>query len=144
MQMPTMTTAETTYRSRAPWWFNIAGHLLEPWVRIRRDPAEPAALLKGDAPVCYVIERDGFSDGLILDRACREAGLPSPMQPLAHTRRRRSVFALARRDGEVFGRNRKRSPNEPIGQLIRSLEGFPDRDTVISITISTCPTRPRI
>jgi glycerol-3-phosphate O-acyltransferase len=144
MQMPTMTTAETAYRSRAPWWFNLAGHLLEPWVRIRRDPAEPAALLKSDAPVCYVIERDGFSDALILDRACREAGLPSPMQPLLHTRRKRSVFALARRDGEVFGRNRKRSPNEPIGQLIRSLEGFPDRDIQIvpvSMYVGRAPSR---
>jgi hypothetical protein len=101
-----MTTAETTHRSRAPWWFNLAGHLLEPWVRIRRDPAEPAALLRGDAPICYVIERDGLSDALILDRACREAGLPSPMQPLEHTRRSRSVFALSRRDGWLFGRNR--------------------------------------
>lgn len=144
MQMPTMTTAESTYRSRAPWWFNLAGHLLEPWVRIRRDPAEPAGLLQGDAPVCYVIERDGFSDALILDRACREAGLPSPMQPLPNTRRRRSVFALARRDGWLFGRNRKRSPNEPLGQLVRSLEGFPDRDIQIvpvSIYVGRAPTR---
>ncbi|GLQ48271.1 glycerol-3-phosphate acyltransferase [Dyella lipolytica] len=139
-----MTTAESTYRSRAPWWFNLAGHLLEPWVRIRRDPAEPAGLLQGDAPVCYVIERDGFSDALILDRACREAGLPSPMQPLPNTRRRRSVFALARRDGWLFGRNRKRSPNEPLGQLVRSLEGFPDRDIQIvpvSIYVGRAPTR---
>jgi glycerol-3-phosphate O-acyltransferase len=139
-----MTTAETTYRSRAPWWFNIAGHLLEPWVRIRRDPAEPAGLLKSDTPVCYVIERDGFSDALILDRACREAGLPSPMQPLVHTRRRRSVFALARRDGELFGRNRARSPNEPFGQLLRSIEGFPDRDIQIvpvSIYVGRAPSR---
>ncbi|WP_425480251.1 glycerol-3-phosphate 1-O-acyltransferase PlsB [Dyella monticola] len=139
-----MTTADPSYRSRAPWWFNLAAHLLEPWVRIRRDPAEPASMLQGDAPVCYVIERDGFSDALILDRACREAGLPSPMQPLAQTRRRRSVFALARRDGWIFGRNRKRSPNEPLGQLVRSLEGFPDRDIQIvpvSIYVGRAPTR---
>lgn len=145
MQMPTMTTAEPSYRSRAPWWFNLAGHLLEPWVRIRRDPAEPASLLQGgDAPVCYVIERDGFSDALILDRACREAGLPSPMQPLPFTRRRRSVFALARRDGWLFGRNRKRSPTQPFGQLVRALEGFPDRDIQIvpvSIYVGRAPTR---
>ncbi|MFK2892204.1 glycerol-3-phosphate 1-O-acyltransferase PlsB [Dyella flagellata] len=142
--MPTMTTADSNYRSRAPWWFNLAGHLLEPWVRLRRDPAEPASLLQGEAPVCYVIERDGFSDALILDRACREAGLPSPMQPLPFTRRRRSVFALARRDGPLFGRNRKRSPQEPFGQLVRALEGFPDRDIQIvpvSIYVGRAPTR---
>ena len=139
-----MTTAESTYRSRAPWWFNLAGHLLEPWVRIRRDPAEPAGLLQGDAPVCYAIERDGFSDALILDRACREAGLPNPMQPLSFTRRRRSVFALAHRDGWLFGRNRKRSPTEPFGQLVRAVEGFPDRDiqvVPVSIYVGRAPTR---
>jgi glycerol-3-phosphate O-acyltransferase len=138
------TTTDTPARSRAPWWFNLAGQLLEPWVRLRRDPAEPAALLQAGAPVCYVIERDGFSDALILERACREAGLPSPMQPLAGTRRRRSVFALARRDGWLFGRNRKRSPNEPLGQLVRSLEGDPTRDIQIvpvSIYVGRAPSR---
>ena len=137
-------STDTPARSRAPWWFNLAGQLLEPWVRIRRDPAEPAALLQAGAPVCYVIERDGFSDGLILERACREAGLPSPMQPLSGTRRKRSVFALARRDGRLFGRNRKRSPNEPLGQLVRSLEVEPERDIQIvpvSIYVGRAPTR---
>jgi glycerol-3-phosphate O-acyltransferase len=131
-------------RSRAPWWFHLAGQLLEPWVRIRRDPAEPAALLQTDAPVCYVIERDGFSDALILERACREAGLPSPMQPLTGTRRKRSVFALARRDGWLFGRNRHRAPYEPLGQLVRSLEGEPQRDIQIvpvSIYVGRAPSR---
>src|SRR5690348_13145957 len=131
-------------RRRAPWWFHLAGQLLQPWVRIRRDPAEPATLLKAGVPVCYVIERDGFSDALILDRACREAGLPSPLQPLAGTRRRRSVFALMRRDGWLFGRKRHRSPNEPLGQLVQSLEGLPERDIQIvpvSIYVGRAPNR---
>jgi glycerol-3-phosphate O-acyltransferase len=137
-------TADSPSRSRAPWWFTLAGQLLEPWVRIRRDPAEPASLLQGGVPVCYVIERDGFSDALILDRACREAGLPSPMQPVAGTRRRRSVLALARRDGWLFGRNRHRTPNEPLGQLLRALEGQPERDVQIvpvSIYVGRAPSR---
>ncbi|WP_266169245.1 glycerol-3-phosphate 1-O-acyltransferase PlsB [Dyella subtropica] len=142
--MLNMSTAETPARSRAPWWFTLAGQLLEPWLRLRRDPAEPATLLQTGAPVCYVIERDGFSDALILERACREAGLPSPMQPLAGTRRKRSVFALARRDGWLFGRNRHRAPNEPLGQLVRSLEGDSARDIQIvpvSIYVGRAPTR---
>jgi glycerol-3-phosphate O-acyltransferase len=144
--MPTsiITTADNAARSRTPWWFRLGGQLLEPWVRIRREPAEPAGLLKAGVPVCYVIERDGFSDALILERACREAGLPSPMQPLGGTRRRRSVFALARRDGRLLGRNRHRSPNEPLGQLIRSLEADPERDIQIvpvSIYVGRAPSR---
>ena len=142
--MQTTSIADSTPRQRAPWWFNLAGQLLQPWLRIRRDPAEPATLLRADVPVCYVIERDGFSDALILQRACREAGLPSPMQPLSGTRRKRSVFALARRDGWVFGRNRKRTPNEPLRQLVRSLEGMPERDVQlvpVSIYVGRAPSR---
>jgi glycerol-3-phosphate O-acyltransferase len=122
----------------------LAGQLLQPWVRIRRDPAEPATLLKAGVPVCYVIERDGFSDALILDRACREAGLPGPLQPLAGTRRKRSVFALMRRDGWLFGRKRHRPPSEPLGQLVHSLEGMPERDIQIvpvSIYVGRAPNR---
>jgi glycerol-3-phosphate O-acyltransferase len=122
-----MSSADHPARQRAPWWFHLAGQLLQPWVRIRRDPAEPAALLHTGAPVCYVIERDSLSDALILQRACLEAGLPNPMQPLAGTRRKRSVFALTRREGWIFGRHQKGSPNEPLAQLVRSLEGVPDR-----------------
>ena len=131
-------------RHRSPWWFHLAGQLLQPWVRIRRDPAEPAALLKAGVPVCYVIERDGLSDALILDRACREAGLPGPLQPLAGTRRKRSVFALMRRDGWLFGRKRHRPPNGPLGQLVQSLEGMPERDIQIvpvSIYVGRAPNR---
>ena len=131
-------------RPRAPWWFNLAGQLLQPWVRIRRDPAEPAALLQTDAPICYVIERDSLSDALILQRACIEAGLPSPMQALAGTRRRRSVFALTRRQGWMFGRKQTRSSNEPLRQLIQSLEGLPERDIQIvpvAIYVGRAPTR---
>ncbi|MDE3209369.1 MAG: glycerol-3-phosphate 1-O-acyltransferase PlsB [Pseudomonadota bacterium] len=142
--MQNFSSVDSSGRQRAPWWFNLAGQLLQPWVRIRRDPAEPAALLQAGSPVCYVIERDGFSDALILQRACREAGLPSPMQALPGTRRRRSVFALARRDGWVLGRNRKRTPNEPLRQLVRSFEGLPERDIQIvpvSIYVGRAPNR---
>ncbi|MEO7148706.1 MAG: glycerol-3-phosphate 1-O-acyltransferase, partial [Rhodanobacteraceae bacterium] len=93
----------------APWWRALLGRLLAPWVRIKRDPAEPLSLLAADAPVVYVIERHGLSDSLILERACREAGLPSPRSnvPGVGGRRRRAMVALSRRDGWLFGRTRK-------------------------------------
>ncbi|TAL71361.1 MAG: glycerol-3-phosphate 1-O-acyltransferase PlsB [Rhodanobacter sp.] len=141
--MRPMSPADSSHR-RAPWWFGLAGQLLQPWVRLRRDPAEPASLLKADAPVCYVIERDGFSDALILDRACREAGLPSPMQPLAGTRRRRSVFALMRRDGWLFGRKRHRKLGVAVDQLTHALKGAGERDIQIvpvSIFVGRAPNR---
>ncbi|WP_237561534.1 glycerol-3-phosphate 1-O-acyltransferase PlsB [Frateuria defendens] len=137
-------TAELSARTRAPWWFGLAGQLLEPWIRLRRDPAEPASLLKPGVPVCYVIEREGVSDALILERACREAGLPSPMLLLPGTRRRRSLFALVRRDGWVFGRNRHRAPEESLGQLTRALESDGSQDIQIvpvSIYVGRAPSR---
>ena len=142
--MSNLSTSDSPGRQRAPWWFNLAGQLLQPWVRLRREPAEPAVLLRAGVPVCYVIERDGFSDALILQRACREAGLPSPMQALAGTRRRRSVFALTRRDGRMLGRNRKRTPHEQLRQLVRSLEGRPGEDiqlVPVSIYVGRAPSR---
>lgn len=134
-----------THVARSPWWFKLLGRLLEPWVRIKRDPAEPATLLQSGAAVCYAIERDGTSDALILERACREAGLPSPMQLLdLPARRRRSVFSLSRRHGWLFGRTDARGPGEPIGQLIRALEVDPSRDIQIvpvSIYVGRAPNR---
>ncbi len=142
--MPNTLAVDPIARRHAPWWFNLAGQLLQPWVRIRRDPAEPATLMQPGVPVCYVIERDGFSDALILERACREAGLPSAMQALAGTRRRRSVFALTRRDGWIFGRNRKRAASHALRQLVHSLEGMPEHDIQIvpvAIYVGRAPNR---
>ncbi|MEO6927247.1 MAG: glycerol-3-phosphate 1-O-acyltransferase PlsB, partial [Rhodanobacter sp.] len=142
--MPNTPVVDSTTRRHTPWWFNLAGQLLQPWVRIRREPAEPTTLLQAGAPVCYVIERDGFSDVLILQRACREAGLPSPMQTLVGTRRRRSVFALTRRDGWIFGRNRKRAASDALRQLAHSLEGAPEHDIQIvpvAIYVGRAPNR---
>ncbi|WP_426806466.1 hypothetical protein, partial [Stenotrophomonas sp. SrG] len=50
-------------------------------------------------PVVYVLEDYGLSNALILDKACRVAGLPSPLVPIAGapTGRRRAYLALSRR-----------------------------------------------
>jgi glycerol-3-phosphate O-acyltransferase len=74
--------------------------LLEPWVELKVEPANPlehVAALDG-RPVCYVLEDYGLSNALILDRACREAGLPSPLQPLPGDPlgRKRAYVALSR------------------------------------------------
>ncbi|HEX7112711.1 MAG TPA: glycerol-3-phosphate 1-O-acyltransferase, partial [Mizugakiibacter sp.] len=132
--------------AHAPWWFSLLGRLLEPWLRLKRDPAEPSALLKPDVPVCYVIERHGLSDALILERACREAGLPSPLAPIRGLplRQRRAMFALSRRDGWLLGRTRKRNPREALRQLMRALEAQSGRDVQlvpVSIYVGRAPSR---
>jgi glycerol-3-phosphate O-acyltransferase len=127
-----------------PWGRALLGRLLAPWLRIKRDPAEPLSLLAADAPVVYVIERQGLSDGLILERACREAGLPSPLLPVSGTRRRRSMFALSQREGWLFGRDRQRAPREALKQLLLALETQPERDIQllpVSIYVGRAPNR---
>src|SRR5690348_14083727 len=127
-----------------PWARALLGRLLAPWLRIKRDPAEPLSLLAAGTPVVYVIERQGLSDGLVLERACREAGLPSPLLPVAGTRRRRSMFALSQREGWLFGRDRQRAPREALRQLLLALEAQPERDIQllpVSIYVGRAPNR---
>ena len=83
--------------ARPPWWVRWMERLLQPWIEIKREPTVPPFAL--DRPVCYVIEHYGLSNALILDRACREAGLPSPFAPLPGDplRRKRAYIALSRR-----------------------------------------------
>ena len=128
-----------------PWGRALLGRLLAPWLRIKRDPAEPLSLLAAGTPVVYVIERQGLSDGLILERACREAGLPGPLLPIPGVpRRRRSMFALSQREGWLFGRDRQRAPREILKQLLLALEANPDRDIQllpVAIYVGRAPNR---
>jgi glycerol-3-phosphate O-acyltransferase len=84
--------------ARRPWWTGLLGWLLRPWVRVEIEPADPREFIDA-RPVCYVLEDYGLSNALILDRACREAGLPSPLRPLPGDPlgRKRAYVALSRR-----------------------------------------------
>ena len=84
--------------TRAPLWLRALGLLIEPWIRIRREPAEPRTQYDLAQPMCYVTERYGLSDTLILEQACREAGLPEPLRPFEFVglQRKRAMFALSR------------------------------------------------
>ena len=64
--------------ARSPWWAHLLGKLMAPWVSLTIEPKVPAehALGSPGRPVCYVLEDYGLSNALILERACREAGLP--------------------------------------------------------------------
>ena len=128
----------------APWSRALLGRLLAPWLKIKRDPAEPLSLLAADTPVVYVIERQSTSNSLILERACREAGLPSPLLPIPGVaRKRRSVLALSRREGWLLGRTRH-TPREALKQLLLALEAQPERDIQllpVAIYVGRAPNR---
>jgi len=132
--------------SRVPWRLRLFGRLLESWIRIKPDPANPSSLLVPGVPVCYVTERYGLSDALILEQACREAGMPSALIPLQNipTRRKRSYFATSMRNSLFWNRARRRSPTQPLAELIAQLELFPDLDVQlvpVSIFVGRAPNR---
>ena len=83
---------------RPPWWARLLGRLVEPWLSLKIEPEHPGQYNDG-RPVVYVLEDYGLSNALILDKACREAGLPSPLVPIAGdpTGRKRAYLALSRR-----------------------------------------------
>jgi len=87
---------------RRPLWARLLGWLLEPWVELNIEPESPAdhVAALGGRPVCYVLEDYGLSNALILERACRQAGLPTPLQPLPGDPlgRKRAYLALSRRN----------------------------------------------
>ena len=92
----------TSPPARRPLWAKLLGWLMEPWVELRVEPENPAehVALLGGRPVCYVLEDYGLSNALILERACRQAGLPTPLQPLPGDPlgRKRAYLALSRRN----------------------------------------------
>ena len=96
---PSLAAARRRARARRPWWAKLLGGLLNPWLVLKIEPQVPDELVDG-RPVCYVLEDYGLSNALILERACREAGLPSPLRPLPGDPlgRKRAYVALSRRN----------------------------------------------
>ncbi|MDR2013926.1 MAG: glycerol-3-phosphate 1-O-acyltransferase PlsB [Rhodanobacter sp.] len=138
--------------SRAPTaahrhiWFDMLGVVLRPWVRIYRTPENVCDLLPDDPrPTLYVVERYGLSDELILERACREAGLPSPLMADARlpSKRHRAVVALTRRP-RLFSRLPYPLHSRTLSLLASRLHTDPDKDVRIvpvSIFVGRAPAR---
>jgi glycerol-3-phosphate O-acyltransferase len=144
----TESNAPTRRPSAEPLSMRFLGWLLRPWITIRREPAAASELLADrERPVCYVIERYGLSNTAILVRACEEAGLPSPLQPIgpqAAFGGERALVALSRRQSTWFGRPRSRTHSASLARMIEALEGDPELDVQIvpvSIFVGRAPDR---
>ncbi|HEY0503125.1 MAG TPA: glycerol-3-phosphate 1-O-acyltransferase PlsB [Lysobacter sp.] len=119
--------------ARRPWWARLLGRFMAPWVQLTIEPRNPAAEIPEEwsgRPVCYVLEDYGLSNALILERACREAGLPSPLQPLPGdpVGRKRAYLALSRRNVNTLAQLQQSlgtapaSPKTHSGSLARLLD----------------------
>jgi glycerol-3-phosphate O-acyltransferase len=140
-------------RGRRPWWARLLGGLIAPWVTLKIEPPAPQEYVN-HRPVCYVLEDYGLSNALILDRACREAGLPSPLRPLPGDplARKRAYVALSRRNqtiaqlmartltGEPAGGNKSHS--ESLARLLEAHRADPALDVQlvpVSIFVGRAP-----
>ena len=85
--------------AKRPWWAWLMSRIADPWLDLSIEPEDPRQHLDSRS-VCYVMEDYGLSNALILDRACRDAGMPSPLVPLPGDPlgRKRAYVALSRRN----------------------------------------------
>ena len=140
-------TVPTTGRTSPSWLFRLLGRIIEPWLAIRREPPGPdVELVLPQLPVCYAIEQYGLSNVLILEQACREMGLPSPLvaMPSNMAGQGRAVVALSRRLGFWFGRPRNRTHSEGLANLFAALQADPSLDVQVvpvSIFVGRAPDR---
>jgi len=96
-------------RQRRPLWARFFGWLARPWLRLSIEQPPPLkTCADAGQRLVYVLEDYGLSNALILDRACRDSGLPCPLLPLtdhAHDnllKRQRAYVALSRRSSNAI------------------------------------------
>ena len=138
-------------KTRPPLWARVLGKLIDPWLKLDIEPNEPEQFKPFDdgRPVCYVLEDYGLSNALILERACREAGLPSPMQPMTGDPlgRKRAYVALSRRHKIALGLLPGPEHKTHSGSLARLLQAHRDDPALdvhlvpVSIFVGQAPNR---
>ncbi len=135
-----------TVGARPPAWIELLGAVLRPWLRIRREPADAARLVPDDdTPTVYIVERYGLSDTLILEQACRDAGLPSPYAIASKLpiKRRSAVVSLSRRP-RLFARRPHPSRSETLARLAETINADALTDVrlvPVSIFVGRAPDR---
>jgi glycerol-3-phosphate O-acyltransferase len=139
-----MTLSSPSLPTRPPFWARWFEKILAPWIAIKLEPKLPPFTV--DRPVCYVLENYGLSNLVILARACREAGLPSPLgtlpgDPLG---RKRAYIALSRRRGSALSRPKNKNHSDGLSSLLMAHRLQPEQDVQlvpVSIFVGRAPSR---
>ncbi|MEO8367018.1 MAG: glycerol-3-phosphate 1-O-acyltransferase PlsB [Pseudoxanthomonas sp.] len=131
--------------AKRPVWAKLMSKLADPWLTLNIEPEDPRQQVDG-RPVCYVLEDYGLSNALILDRACRDAGLPSPLLPLPGDPlgRKRAYVALSRRNASALipepGSHKTHSGS--LARLLQAHRAQPELDVQlvpVSIFVGRAP-----
>lgn len=137
---------------RASFWarafYQVTERLLRPFVRAQKITPEADKIpFDPEQPVVYVLDRHAISSVAILDRLCREAGWPRPIDPLPlpqHPRPPRGLVALDRRRGWLFSPKRLNERSTRLKRLLSSLRLEPDAKVQlvpVSIFVGRAPDR---
>ena len=136
--------------ARRPLWARLLGRLVDPWLALRIEPEAPREVIDG-RPVCYVLEDYGLSNALILDRACRDAGMPSPLTPMPipgdPQARKRAYVALSRRHAGTALLPDAVPPktySESLARVLQAHRSYPELDVQlvpVSIFVGRAPDR---
>ena len=107
---------------RYPLWARMLHWIVDPWLGLRIE-ADAIDLQSAEQSIVYVLEDYGLSNALILDRACSESGLPSPVVPLASNplQRKRAYLALSRRNSAAGFLPEQRGPRTHSDSLAKLL-----------------------
>ncbi len=91
--------ASPAARMPLPWWARLLRTLTDPWIAPAVEDNEGRRWIAQAEPVelWYVLDRPALSKLLVLDRACRDQGFPSPMQSVRATEPKRRVVAASHR-----------------------------------------------
>jgi glycerol-3-phosphate O-acyltransferase len=105
-------------------WFQLLQSIQHLWIRATVLPAPFEDLeLDRDKPICYVIDWYETTSLLILDRACKEQGLPRPVWPMnteAGTEPR-SYLAMRRKTGLIIRRPEVRRHSETLKRMVENV-----------------------
>ncbi|RYZ70455.1 MAG: glycerol-3-phosphate 1-O-acyltransferase, partial [Lysobacteraceae bacterium] len=145
-EAPSPAPAPVPQRSaKRPLWARLMSRLADPWLGLNIEPDDPRQLAEGRL-VCYVLEDYGLSNALILDRACRDAGMPSPLTPLPGDPlgRKRAYVALSRRNASALipeaGSSKTHSGS--LARLLQAHRAQPELDVLlvpVSIFVGRSP-----
>ncbi|MDR1076207.1 MAG: glycerol-3-phosphate 1-O-acyltransferase PlsB [Xanthomonadaceae bacterium] len=134
-------------QAKRPLWARFLGWLVDPWLELKVEPEDPAKYTDGQS-VCYVLEDYGLSNALILEKACRQAGLPSALIPLPGDPigRKRAYLALSRRNNNALipEMHVARSYSDSLAKLLRAHRAHPEMDVrlvPVSIFVGRAPDR---
>nr|WP_246429184.1 glycerol-3-phosphate 1-O-acyltransferase PlsB [Pseudoxanthomonas broegbernensis] len=135
--------------ARRPVWARLLGWLADPWLELKLEPTDRPLAHDDPRPICYVLEDYGLSNALILDKACRQAGLPSPLVPLPGDPlgRKRAYLALSRRNAAPLipdQRPAARTHSDSLARLLQAHRADPALDVrlvPVSIFVGRAPDR---